>query len=134
MQVRVEDLHASRRGDIRSGYLARSLLAQVHKHRLILLRRDHELLQVQNDLGNVFLHTGNGGELVKNAVDANRSHGRTGNRRKQGPPKRIADRVTESGLERLNNKLGAKLRNLLLFEDRTLRNKHDYSFPRTTAI
>ena len=39
-------------------------LAQVHDHRLVLLRGQHQALEVQDDLGDILDHALQGGELV----------------------------------------------------------------------
>ena len=68
-QVRVVDLHASRRRDVTSGDNARTGLTQVHDDRLVVLGREHDLPDVEDDLGDILLDAGDGAELVGNAVD-----------------------------------------------------------------
>src|SRR5699024_2788754 len=85
VQVGVVHLDAGRRGDVGGGDRAGALLAQVHHDRFVVLRGDDHVLQVQDDLGDVFLHTGNGRELVQDAVDADAGHCGARNGRQQRP-------------------------------------------------
>src|SRR6185437_14691468 len=101
--------HAGRRDDVTRGDLTGPLLAQVHGDGLVLLGRHDETLEVQDDVGDVFLDAGDGGEFVQHTVDANAGDRCAGNRRQQRTPKRIAKGVTESGLQRLDDELGAVL-------------------------
>jgi hypothetical protein len=78
VQVGVVHLDARRRRDVRGGHGARALLAQVHHDRLVVLAGDDELLDVEDQLGDVLLHPRDGGELVQDAVDADARDRRTG--------------------------------------------------------
>ena len=116
--------HAGRRDDVTRGDLTGALLAQVHGDRLVLLRGHDETLEVQDDVGDVFLDAGDGGELVQHTVDANAGDRSAGDRRQQCAPKRIAKGVTESGLQRLDDELGPILRLDLFGQSRSLRDQH----------
>ena len=98
--------HAGGRHDVAGGDLTRTLLAQVHGDRLVLLGGHDQTLEVQDDVGDVFLDAGHGGELVQHTVDANAGDGRAGNRRQQRATQRIAQGVTESRLQRFDDELG----------------------------
>jgi hypothetical protein len=124
------DESSVRRSDVRRGNHARALLAQVHDGGLVVVGAHDELFQVQDDLGDVFLHTGTGGELVQHAVDANAGHGGTRNGRHQGAAKGVTEGVTEARLERLDDETRAELVNRLFGEGWTLCNKHCFgAFP-----
>src|ERR1700753_3443713 len=97
---------AGGRHDVTRGDRTRTLLAQVHGDRLVLLRGHDQTLEVQDDGGDIFFDTGHGGELVQHAIDANAGDRRAGNRRQQGPPQRIAQGVTKSRLQRFDDELG----------------------------
>ena len=88
-------------------------LAQVRRDGLVVLAGDDEALDVQDDLGDVFLDTGNGAELVQNAVDADARDGSAGDRGEQGAAKRVAEGVAEAGLQRLDDEPRAELRDVL---------------------
>src|SRR5690606_7757379 len=124
VQVGVVHLDPRRRGDVRCGDDTGTLLAQVHQNRLVVLGGDDEALEVQDDLGDVLLDAGHGGELVLDALDADAGDGRTGDGGEQGPPERVADGVAEARLQRLDDELGPELRQALLGEGRTLSDQH----------
>ena len=58
MQVGVVHLDAGGRRDVGRGDRTGSLLAQVHHDRLVVLGGDDELLEVQDQLGDVLLDPG----------------------------------------------------------------------------
>ena len=94
---------AGRRRDVGGGDLAGALLAQVHDDRLVALGADDEFLEVQDDVGDVFLDALDGRELVQHAVDADAGDRRARDGRQQGAAQRVAERVAEAGLERLDD-------------------------------
>ena len=130
VQVRVVHLNAGRRRDVRGGDRARTLLAQVHVHRLVVLGRDDEVLEVQDDVGDVLGHARHGRELVQHALDPDAGDSGTGNRRQQRTAQRVADRVAETWLERLDDEPGPELVYLFLGEAGALCDEHCSSFPR----
>jgi hypothetical protein len=105
VQVGVVNLDAGRRGDVSSGHGTRTLLAQVHDHRLVVLAGDDEALDVEDEVGDVFLDAGDGGELVQHVGDADGRDGRARDAREQGAAQRVAERVAEAGLERADGEL-----------------------------
>ena len=66
---------------------------------------DRNLLEVQNDVGHVLLHSGDRGELVQDVVDLNRGDGCSLDRRKQAAAQGVSDRRGEAALERLCREL-----------------------------
>ncbi|GMA88061.1 hypothetical protein GCM10025868_33110 [Angustibacter aerolatus] len=116
MQVGVVHLDTRRRGDVGGRHGAGTLLAQVHHDRLVVLAGDDQLLDVEDDLGDVLLDPGDRGELVQHAVDAQAGDGGTGDRRQEGAAERVAERVAEAGLERLDDEPRAVLVDRLLGE------------------
>src|SRR5690606_38109460 len=96
VQVRVVHRDARGRHDVGRGDLTGALLAQVHGDRLVLLGRDDQLLDVQDDAGDVFLHPGDRGELVQHPVDTDAGHGRARVGRQQRAAQRVAEGVTEA--------------------------------------
>jgi hypothetical protein len=76
----VVNLDAGRRLNVSSSRNARTLLAQVQHNGLVELAGDNKTLDVEDDLGDVFLNTVDGRELVQNTVDANACDCSTGNR------------------------------------------------------
>ena len=108
-ELGVVDLDTGRSRDVGGGDLAGTLLAQVRGDGLVVLARDDEVLDVQDDLGDIFLDTGNGAELVQHAVDADAGDSSAGDRGEQGAAQRVAEGVTEAGLERLDDEPRAEL-------------------------
>src|SRR5690606_10146483 len=129
VHLRVVYLDPGRRSDIGGGDHSRSLLAQVHQYRLVVLRAHHETLEVQDDLGNVLLDAGHGGELVLNTLDADAGHGSTGNRRQQGAAQRVPDGVAEARLQGFKDELGAELGDRLFGQGGTLSDQHGPFLP-----
>ena len=95
------------RHDVAGGDLTRTLLPQVHRDGLVLLGGHDQTLEVQDDAGDIFFDARHRGEFVQHAIDADAGDGRAGNRRQQRAPKRIAQGVTESRLQRFDDELRA---------------------------
>ena len=72
----------------------------------VVRQRQRERLEVADDLVDVFDDAGDGLVLVHDAVDAERPHGRAAERRQQHATHRVAERVAEAALERLQAELG----------------------------
>jgi hypothetical protein len=117
-------LDTGRSGDVGGGDLTGAGLAQVRGDRLVALRGDDELLDVEDDLGDILLHARDGAELVQHAVDADAGDRRAGDRGQQAATQRVADRVAEAGLQRLDDEAAAELADLLLGQSGTLCDEH----------
>ena len=63
-------------------------------------RREHDVLQVQDDVGDVLGDACDGVELVEGVIEADLGDGGAGDRRKQGAAEGVAECVAEAGLER----------------------------------
>src|SRR3954452_24799661 len=124
LDVGVVHLDAGGRRDVRGGDLTRALLAQVHGDRLVVLGGDDEILEVQDHLGDVLLDPVDRGELVEHAIDPDAGDRGTGDRGQQGTTKRVAERVAEAGLERLDDEPRAELVDGLFRQGRALSDKH----------
>ncbi|CAB5009445.1 unannotated protein [freshwater metagenome] len=109
VQAGVVHLDAGGRGNVSRRNLARTLLAHVHHDRLVVIGRHHEVLNVEDQLGDVLSNSGNGGELVQHAVDANAGYCRAGNGRQQRATERVAERVAKARLEGLEDEARAVL-------------------------
>ena len=128
------DLDAGRRLDVCRGDGACALLAQVHDDRLVVLAGDHQLLDVQDEFGDILLHALKGRELMEDPLHAKAGDSRSGNGRQERPTKRVAQGVPESGLEGLEDEPRAELADRLLGEHGALANEHSYFLPATTTI
>ena len=76
VQLGVQDLDPGRRLDVTRGDLGRTLGLEVRGDRLVHLGAEHDLLEVQDDVGDVLGHLGDRRELVQDAVDPHRARSR----------------------------------------------------------
>jgi hypothetical protein len=102
-QLGVVDLDTGRSRDVGSRHLAGALLAQVRGDRLIVLARDDELLDVQDDLGDILLDARDGAELVEHTVDADARDSSARDRRQEGATEGVSEGVAEAWFERLDH-------------------------------
>ena len=121
--------------DVGGGDGAGALLAQVHDDRLVVLGGDDELLDVQDELGDVLL------DARRRCVNSCRTPSirmlvtaAPGMRRQQGAAQRVAEGVAETGLERLEDEPRAELADRLFGEHGTLGDEHVYFLPAAPAI
>src|SRR4029079_8071851 len=103
LQVGVVHLDTGRGRDVGSGDVAGTLLAEVHGDRLVVLRGDDEALEVEDDLGDVFLDALDRRELVERRVHLDAGDRGTRDRGQEGTTERVAERVAEAGLQRLHS-------------------------------
>src|SRR4029079_4807503 len=61
---------------------------------------EHEILEVEDDIGDVFLHALDHVEFVERVVEANLGDRRARDRGEQRAAETVAERVAEAGLER----------------------------------
>src|SRR5690606_23898355 len=76
---------------------------KAQRRRSIGVQLDAQLLDVQNDLGDVFQHTLDRGKLVDHAINAHPRDRRAFQRRQQNATKAIANRRAKTLLEGLDN-------------------------------
>ena len=101
--VRIEDLELGRHLDVGGHDLAGLVLEEAHLHLADLaVQPTHQLLEMQDDVGDVFLDSLDGRELVRDAFDLDRADGRALERREQDPPQRVAEGVPEPPVKRLH--------------------------------
>ena len=86
----VQHLHLGGSGDGASGDLAFALCGNLHPHGFVAVELGGQSLDVQDDLGDVLLHTGDGGELVLDAIDLHGRHGHARKRGEQHPSQAVA--------------------------------------------
>ncbi len=124
-------LDTGRGRDVGGGDQTRALLAQVHHDGLVVLRGDDELLDVEDQVGDVLLDARHGGELVQDPVDADAGDSGTGDGGEEGATEGVAERVAEAGLQRLDDEPRAVLVDNLFGQRGTLSDQHgDVSFSR----
>ena len=83
----------------------RALGLDRHHLRLLAVIANRNLLEIQNQIGDVVDDAGERAELVQSSVDLDRRNRRSFDRRQQAAPKRIADRRAKAPLERLGQEL-----------------------------
>ena len=91
--------------DVAGGDVGRAADVEADHDRLLGAGREHDVLQVQDDVGDVLGDAGDGVELVEGVVEAHRGDGCARDRRQQGAPQGVADGVAEAGLERTDGEL-----------------------------
>ncbi len=100
---------------------AGALLRDVHLDlgRLAVEEAD-QVLEVEDDVGDVLTHARERGELVRDALDLDGGHGGALERREQHAAQRVAERVAEAAIERLDHEDAAILVDLLVDDPRNL--------------
>ena len=94
-----------RRLDVAGGDVGRAADVEAERDRLLGAGREHEVLQVQDDVGDVLGDAVDGVELVEGVVEAHLGDGCARDRRQQGAPQGVAEGVAEAGLERTDGEL-----------------------------
>jgi hypothetical protein len=82
------------------GDVARAALVEAQRDGLLRLALQHEVLEVQDEVGDVLLHPRDHVELVQGLVEPDLAHGGSGDRREQRATEAVAQGVAEAGLER----------------------------------
>jgi hypothetical protein len=121
LELRVEDLEVGGCLDVAGRDDASALLRDVHLDlgRGTVEAHD-EVLEVEDDVGDVLADARKGRELVGDALDLDRCHGRAFERREQHPTKGVPERVTEAAVERLDREDAAVLVGVLVDDLRDL--------------
>ena len=99
-EVRVHDLHVGRLGDVASGHGAGTALHELQSDGMPSERPQAELLDVQDDLGDVLLDVLDRAELVEDAGDLDAGDGRALEGAEQDATQRVAERDAVALLER----------------------------------
>ena len=102
-EVGVEDLDVGVGLQVGGGDLGRALDVEAQRHGLVAVADDDEVLEVQDDVGDVLDDAADGVELVERLVEADLGDGGAGDRREQHAAERVADGVAEAGLERADD-------------------------------
>jgi hypothetical protein len=127
--VGVEDLDAGGELDVTCSDVGRAGHAQVDGARLFVLRTDHELFEVEDDVRDVLGHPFDRGELVQHSVDLHLGDSGPRDGREKSPAQRVAQRVAEAGLQRLDGELLARLRDLFFRDLGALNNQQIHGAP-----
>lgn len=94
---------------------------------LVAVAADHDVLEAQDHVGDVIDDAVERAELVVGPLEADLGDGRTGNRRQQCAPQRVAERGAEARLERTHSELlGVDLGLVDCLDCGTLNNQHAF--------
>jgi len=94
---------------------------------LVAVAADHDVLEAQDHVGDVIDDAVERAELVVGPLEADLGDGRTGNRRQQCAPQRVAERGAEARLERTHSELlGVDLGLVDCLNCGTLNNQHAF--------
>ena len=103
MKVRVDDFNPGRGLDIACSDLTLALCGQVERLGTFGLDAKHDLLEVQDEVDDVFDDAFDRREFMLDAFDAYRRDRRTRDPGQQRSPHCVSERVAETGLERFND-------------------------------
>ena len=105
VQLGVEDLDVGGGLDVAGGDLTGTAGVEAQGHRLVGRAREHEVLDVEDEVGDVFLHARDDVELVQGLVEAHLRDRGARDRREQRAAQAVAERVAEARLERRDGEL-----------------------------
>ena len=124
-ELGVEDLDVGGGLDVAGAHLGRAALVEAQRHRFVRGAPQHEILEVEDDVGDVFLHTLDHVELVERVVEPHLRDGRAGDRREQRAAQAVAERVAEARLERCDRETLQVAFGLAGFDLGTLDDQHE---------
>ena len=118
MVLGIEDLEAAVGLDVRARDFLRALELHDRAALVVGVTGEVELLEIQDDVGDVFSDARDRRELVEHALDLDRGDRGATDRRQQDPAQRVAERLAVTALQRLRDELavGVGKRVLLYFE------------------
>ena len=102
-QLRVHDFDVVVRVDVAGRDRSRAFLRQAQLGAVTRVHLERHLLEVQQDVDHVFLHTFDGGVLVQHAFDLDLGDRGARHGRQQHTTQGVAERVAEAPLERLDD-------------------------------
>src|SRR6187551_2359724 len=102
-QLRVHDFDVVVRVDVAGRHRARALLRQAQLRAVARVHLESDLLQVEQDVDDVFLHAFDGGVLMEHAFDFHFRDRGARHGRQQYATQRVAERVAEATLERFDD-------------------------------
>ena len=100
MLVGIENLDLTVGLNVARSHFALAGCLDVNGLGTVTVQAGNDALDVQHDLGDVFLDARDGGELMDNAVDLHAGNSNTGQTGQKDPSERIAQGVSEASLQR----------------------------------
>lgn len=119
--VGVQDFDVGRGFDLTSGHRAGARGAQGHALRTFGVHAHGQLLDIQNDVDDVFTDAFERGEFVHHAIDLDGGDGGALQRREENATQSVAERHAEAALERFGDDTGLASRIGAGFDLRLLR-------------
>ena len=115
VQVLVDDVHVGVAHHVGAGDVALLLDVDAQDGRLVALHADAELLDVEDDVGDVLEHAVHRAELVEDVLELDRGDGGSFERGEQDAAQAVADGGAEAALERLDEepRVTVRLRRLV---------------------
>src|SRR5690606_26502671 len=115
VELGVEDVDVAVGVDVLGGDVIKALLVEAQGDRLVAVADEDQVLQVEDDVGDVLGDPGDRVELVERVVEAQLGDRRAGDGRQERAAQGVAEGVTEAGLQRADGEL---LTVAFLFADR----------------
>ncbi len=103
MEIGIEDLHLAVGLNVTGGDFALAVGLDIHRLDPLAVQLGDDSLDVENDLGHVLLHAGDGAELMLHPGDLDGGDCRTGQRGEQHPAKGVAQSGAVAPLQRLHH-------------------------------
>ena len=116
MQIAVDHLDLIVHGEGRRRQLTGALDVDGHRLGAVAIQLGGKLFQVEDDLCNVLFHTGNGGKLVLDALNADAGYGNARQRAEQHTAQGISQRLAKAMLKRLYDKLAVAVAGFHTFD------------------
>ena len=129
VQVRVDDFEIRGHLDVAGGDVAGAFDIERERAGAVAERAEANFLDVEEELGGVLLHAGDGGEFVLHLVDADGGDGGAFERAEEHAAQGVAERDAVAGFERLGDEARVGLG---LFFDGELRGRPRRSSDRST--
>jgi hypothetical protein len=105
---RIDDFDVVGQLDVASSDHTLSLLAYSQPYFPLVVKLQHDTLQVEQKIDDVFLHTVQRRVLMQHAADLDFCWCSSGHRRQENTPQRIAERMAVAALERFHHHLGMR--------------------------
>jgi len=115
--LRIDDFDVMRQLDVAGTNSAFTFLDQLEVDDITVVQLEHDTLQVQKDVDDVFLNAVNGRVLMEHTIDANFGRRVADHRGQQDATQCIAQGMAITALERLHDHLGLHGRNALHVDD-----------------
>ncbi len=105
VELRIQDLHLAVGLDVACGDFALAAGFNIHRLDSLAVELGDDGLDVEDDLGDIFLHAGNGAEFVLDPGDLDGGHRGAGQGGEEHPPQGVAQSGAIAPLQRLHHVL-----------------------------